>query len=212
MSLILGAIGAIAAAAVTVSEALAVVGLAVQGLKVIGNAIASIAKALGHIQPGRDVEEIGDRALQAEEAGMTCDKYASYEAWVHELEKDDWGYDPEKNKDMAPEKKILKGVEVSTAVTMEQFPEFPLEDFYSLAGGNQEFFSLERMDEIGKLASNDRDAFGTVVNYVTGSVTDHATIDAATDILMDIEKTIEPGLSDDMAYDRVSLYKDLKKD
>ncbi|MDE6985305.1 MAG: hypothetical protein K2O99_12360, partial [Lachnospiraceae bacterium] len=80
------------------------------------------------------------------------------------------------------------------------------------AGGNQEFFSLERMDEIGKLASTDRDAFGTVVNYVTGSVTDHATIDAATDILMDIEKTIEPGLSDDMAYDRVSLYKDLKKD
>lgn len=67
MGLILGAIGAIVTAAVTVSKALAVVGLAGQGLKVIGNAIASIAKALGIIKPERDVEEIGDRALQAEE-------------------------------------------------------------------------------------------------------------------------------------------------
>ena len=79
------------AAAVTVSKALAVVGLAVQGLKIVGNAIVSIAKALGIIKPERTVEEIGDRALQAEEKGITPDKYESYEAWIKEIEKDDWG-------------------------------------------------------------------------------------------------------------------------
>ena len=125
MGLILGTIGAIVAAAVTVSKALAVVGLAVQGLKIVGNAIVSIAKALGIIKPERTVEEIGDRALQAEEKGITPDKYESYEAWIKEIEKDDWGYDPEKNKDMDLQKKILKGVEVATAVTMERFPGLP---------------------------------------------------------------------------------------
>ena len=210
MGLILGAIGAIVTAAVTVSKALAVVGLAVQGLKGIGNAIASIAKALGIIKPERDVEEIGDRALQAEEKGMTPDKYSSYEAWVKDIEKDDWGYDPEKNKDMAPEKKVLKGVEVSTAVTMERFPGLPIQEFFSLAGKNPEFFTVERMDEIGKLASADSDAFGKVVNYVTGAAKDHTTVDAASDILMDIEKAIDPGVSEDIAYDKVAGYKGMK--
>ncbi len=210
MGLILGAIGAIVTAAVTVSKALAVVGLAVQGLKVIGNAIASIAKALGIIKPERDVEEIGDRALQAEEKGMTPDKYSSYEAWVKDIEKDDWGYDPEKNKDMAPEKKVLKGVEVSTAVTMERFPDLPVQEFFSLAGKNPEFFTVERMDEIGKLASTDSEAFGKVVNYVTGAAKDHTTVDSASDILMDIEKAIDPGVSDNIAYDKVAGYKGMK--
>lgn len=210
MGLILGAIGVITTAAITVSKALAVVGLAIQGLKVIGNAIASIAKALGIIKPERDIEEIGDRALQAEEKGMTPDKYSSYEAWVKDIERDDWGYDPEKNKDMDLEKKVLKGVEVSTAITIERFPELPIQEFFSLAGKNPEFFTIERMDEIGKLASDDSDAFSKVVNYITDSAKDHTTVDAASDILMDIEQIIEPGISENVAYDKVAGYKGMK--
>ena len=210
MSLILGAIGAIVTAAVTVSKALAVVGLAVQGLKVIGNAIASIAKALGIIKPERDVEEIGDRALQAEEKGMTPDKYSSYEAWVKDIEKDDWGYDPEKNKGIDPEKKVLKGVEVATGIAVERFPGMPIEQFLSIAGKNPGFFTVERMDEIGKIASTDEDAFGKIVGYVTGTAKDHTTIDVASDILMNIEKTIDSGTSEDIAYDRVAGYKGLR--
>ncbi len=210
MGLILGAIGVITTAAITVSKALAAVGLAIQGLKVIGNAIASIAKALGIIKPERDIEEIGDRALQAEEKGMTSDKYSSYEAWVKDIERDDWGYDPEKNKDMDLEKKVLKGVEVSTAITIERFPELPIQEFFSLAGKNPEFFTIERMDEIGKLASDDSDAFRKVVNYITDSAKDHTTVDAASDILMDIEQIIEPGISENVAYDKVAGYKGMK--
>ena len=210
MGLVLGTIGAIVAAAVTVSKALAVVGLAVQGLKIVGNAIVSIAKALGIIKPERTVEEIGDRALQAEEKGITPDKYESYEAWIKEIEKDDWGYDPEKNKDMDLQKKILKGVEVATAVTMERFPGLPIQEFFSLAGKNPEFFTVERMDEIGKLASSDTDAFGKVVSYVTGSAKDHTTVDMASDILMDIERTINSGISENIAYDKVAGYKGMK--
>ncbi len=210
MGLILGAIGAIVTAAVAVTRALSVLGLAVQGLKLIGNAIASIAKALEIIKPERDIEEIGDRALQAEEKGMTLDKYDSYETWVRDIEKDDWGYDPEKNKEMDLQKKVLKGVEVSTAVTIERFPGLPIQEFLSLAGKNPQFFTLERMYEIGKLASSDLDVFGKVVNYVTGAAVDHKTVDVASDILIDIEKEIDPGISENVAYDKVAGYKDMK--
>ncbi len=210
MGLILGAIGAITAEAVSVTKALAVVGLAVEGLKVIGNAIASIAKELGIIKPDRDIEEFGDRALQAEEKGITPDKYSSFEEWVKDIEKDDWGYDPERNKDMPPEKKILKGVEVASAVVLEKFPNLPIQDFLNVAGKNPDFFTVERMDEIGKLANSDSDAFENVVNYVTGAAKDHTTVDAASDILMDIEKIIEPGLNDNDAYNRVAKFENLK--
>mgnify|MGYP004507762087 FL=1 len=210
MGLILGAIGAITAAAVSVTKALAVVGMAVEGLKVIGNAIASIAKELGIIKPDRDIEEFGDRALQAEEKGITPDKYSSFEEWVKDIEKDDWGYDPERNKDMPPEKKILKGVEVASAVVLEKFPNLPIQDFLNVAGKNPDFFTVERMDEIGKLANSDSDAFENVVNYVTGAAKDHTTVDAASDILMDIEKIIDPGLNDNDAYNRVSKFENLK--
>lgn len=210
MGLILGAIGAITAAAVSVTKALAVVGLAVEGLKVIGNAIASIAKELGIIKPDRDIEEFGDRALQAEEKGITPDKYSSFEEWVKDIEKDDWGYDPERNKDMPPEKKILKGVEVASAVVLEKFPNLPIQDFLNVAGKNPDFFTVERMDEIGKLANSDSDAFENVVNYVTGAAKDHTTVDVASDILMDIEKIIEPGLNDNDAYNRVAKFENLK--
>ena len=66
------------------------------------------------------------------------------------------------------------------------------------------------MDEIGKLANSDSDAFENVVNYVTGAAKDHTTVDAASDILMDIEKIIEPGLNDNDAYNRVAKFENLK--
>ena len=207
LGLIAGAVGTFVSGAISVSKALAVVGLAVQGLKVIGNAISSIAKALGIIKPERDIEEIGDRALQAEEKGITPDKFDSYEAWIKAIDEDDWGYDPDKNKDKSPEEKILKGVEVSTAVVMEKFPDLPIKDFFTVTNENKDFFNVERMTEIGKLAQNDADSFGDIVKYVTGSVKDHTSIDLATNLLMDIEKNIEPGISDDTAYDKVASFR-----
>ena len=208
--LIAGALSALAAGAVAVSKALGVVGLAAQGLKIIGNAVASVAKTLGIIKPETDVEEIGDRALQAEHQGILPENFGSYEAWIKEIEGDEWGYDPEKNREISQREKILKGTEVSAAATMEKFPDLPIADFFTVTEKNQDFFSIDRMSEIGKLAQTDQDAFGKVVNYVTGSAKDHTTVNDAVDLLLDIEKTIEPGISDDYAYDRVASFYTIK--
>ena len=207
MGLILGAIGALVGAAVTVSKALAVVGMAVEGLRVVGNGILGIAKALGIVKPERKVEELGDRAMQAEEKGMNPEDYPNYEAWVKAIENDDWGYDPEKNRGINDEEKILKGVEVSTAVTMERFPEISIGDFFSLAGKEQEFFSAERMGEIGKIAANDEENFKNIVNYMTGIEKNHDVIDSTVDVLMDVEKKITPGLNDKEAYRKVASFR-----
>lgn len=205
-----GSLGVLVSGALAVSKALVSVGMSIQGLKIIGNAIVSIAKVLGIIKPERDIQDVGDRALQAEEKGMTLDKYPSYEAWLRAIEEDDWGYDPEKNKDMDPEKKILEGIDVTTAVTMEKFPNLPIQDFFTLSANKPEFFTEERMSEIGNLVQNDPDSFGKIVNYVVGSG-DRANLKDATSTLIDIEKSISPGISDDAAYDKVASFYNYKK-
>ena len=208
--LIVGAIGSLVTGAMSVAKVLSGLKLVVDALKIVGNAIASIAKALGIIKPERDVEELGDRALQAEEMGIKPEDYDSYEAWVRKIEDDNWGYDPEKNKDMNAEDKILKGVEVSTAVTMEKFPNLPIQEFYEIVNSNKEFFTVERMDEIGKLACTDGDAFENVINYMTNKTNDSIQVNEAIDILMDIEMKIDPTMNEDRAYNKVTSYHSFK--
>lgn len=209
MGLITGIIGVITAGAIAVTKALAAVGMAVEGLKVVGNSIASIAKALGIVKPDRKVEDLGDRAMQAEEQGMKPEDYASYEAWVKAIEEDDWGYDPEKNKDISVEEKVLKGVEVSSAATMEKFPEVEVSNFLGLAAKEPEFFTVERMEEIGKIAVEDIDTFTDIVNYVTGDEKNHDIVGNTVDVLMDIEKSITPEISDIEAYAKVASFRQI---
>lgn len=202
-------LGSLIAGAVSLAKGLGAIGLGISGLKMVANAIIGVAKALGLIKVEKEPKEMGDRALQAEEKGLTPDKCASYEDWVSKIEKDDWGYDPEKNKDMDEKILVEKGIEVASAVTVEKFPGIPVQDFFDLSMKNQEFFTVDRMDEIGKVAKNDVEGFGKVIKYIVGEAKDHATIADATDILMEIEKNIDPTISQDMAYDRVAGYKGL---
>ncbi|MBO5470040.1 MAG: hypothetical protein J6A03_09930 [Lachnospiraceae bacterium] len=206
LEIIAGAVGTIVSGALAITKALSIASLTIQGLKLLGNAIAMIAKALGIIKPERDVEEVGDRALQAEEKGIKPENYASYEEWVKKIERDDWGFDPEKNKDMDPKEKVLKGIEVASAVTIEKFPDLPIEDFIKMSVTKNDFLTEDRMLEVSKLAKDDHDGFAKIVGYVTGETKDRTSLNEAEDMLMDIEKTITPGLDDDAAYDRVARF------
>ena len=75
---ILTTIGSIAA---TLTKAVALVGLAVQGLKIIGSAVMGIAKALfpNAFKPETTVEDLGDKAIQS---GFKPEDFKSYEEYV----------------------------------------------------------------------------------------------------------------------------------
>lgn len=135
MSIILGTIAAIAAAATTVTKALAVVGLAVQGLRVIGNVLTSLGKALGLIKPETKVEDLGDKAIQSEYNPENFDSYADYVKAVEAYD-----LDPEKSKLTTEEEKIKKGMELAAGVTIEKYQDFPIEEFCVAVGQNPEFF------------------------------------------------------------------------
>ena len=198
MGIILGTIAAIAAAATTVTKALAVVGLAVQGLRVIGNVLTSLGKALGLIKPETKVEDLGDKAIQSEYNPENFDSYADYVKAVEAYD-----LDPEKSKLTTEEEKIKKGMELAAGVTIEKYQDFPIEEFCVAVGQNPEFFTEAKMGEIAKLMETNGQYIPSILNYVNGSEKDSKKIQAAVDTLLGVEKSVNPGISDMEAYRNV---------
>lgn len=199
-------LGSLVAGLLSVGKSLLSLALPSLVMKGIGAAIMGFAKALGiGVDDDKDVEEIGDRALQAEEKGMTPDKFENNEAWLNEIEKDDWGYNPEKNKDLDPREKMAKGIDVSASLCAEKLPDdLRMGDFFNTVFKNNELFSPESMTELGKMANNNIDDFRKVVDYVTGKTENFAEIREARNLLAAVEKIANPSLSDDDAWSRAS--------
>ena len=180
-------------------KALAVVGMAVEGLKVIGNTLVSIAKSLGLIKPETDVQELGDKALQAEQAGITPEQFASYAEYVKEIE--NFTLDPEKSKLTTEDEKIKKGIEIGTCVVSERFPELPFAAFFNVVLNKPEFFKESiRTAGILALAGTDGKSFTDVVNFISGAEKNDRNIDNAVAALKKIEKDVQPGISDSEAF------------
>lgn len=198
----LGIISGLITAAIAVTKALTVIGLAVEGLKTVGNAVMGIVKALGIVKPERQIDDLGDRALQAEEDGIVPEKFESYEGYVRAIE--EFAVDPERSRLYTEEDKVKKGIEVTTALTMERFPELPVGDFFEMAAKNPEYFNVARMDEIGKLAVKDGTFLSGIMNYISGTEKRAGAIEQIEDVLIHIEQTVSPEISDSDALDRVT--------
>ena len=198
MGIILGVITAIAAAATTVAKTLAVAGLAVQGLKAIGNILTSLGKALGLIKPETKVEELGDKAIQSEYNPEDFDSYAEYVKAV-----ENYDLDAEKSKLTTEEEKVMKGMELAAGVTIEQYQGFPIEEFCVAVGQNSEYFTEAKMGEIAKLMQQDGQYIPSILNYVNGSEKDSAKIQEVVDALVSVEKSVNPEISDKEAYRNV---------
>jgi Sec-independent protein translocase protein TatA len=196
--MVFGIILGTVAAAVGVVKNLAIVGLAVQGLKKIGNILTNLGKALGLIKPETKIDELGDKALQSEYKPEDYDSYAEY---VKAVEKFD--LDAEKSNQISEEDKIKKGMELSTGVIIEEFDGFPIQDFCVTLGKNPEYFTSEKMGEIAKLIKEDGKYISNILNYVNGTEKDELKLQKTIDALTSIDKHINPSISDKDALKNV---------
>ena len=197
----MAAVGAIASTAVTVVKGLVGLGLAVNALKALGTAVIGIAKALGLIESETNVEDLGDKALQAGEEGITPEKYDRYEAYVKAVE--GFKADPEKSKLLTEEDNVKKGLELIAGVMVERFEGFPIGELFMYAGKNPEYFTEARMRELGKLIVGDEKYIFDVLNYMNGTEKNDILLEKTIDTLMKIEKKVNPDISDDDALDIV---------
>ena len=193
-ALIAGAVGTIVAAAVSVTKALAVAGLAIQGLKAIGAVFTALCTALGLIKPETEVEDLGDKALQAEQDGIVPENFDSYEEYMKTVE--DYETDPERSKQISQEDKMRKGLELISGVMIEKFKDFPMSDLLVSMGKNIDFFTPEKVGELAGVIMKEPNVIGDLSGYLSGTEKNDAKLESAIDTLTSVTKMVEPEKND----------------
>lgn len=191
--------GILLSIASTVVGALSSLGLAIEGLKLVGNLLMGIAKALGIIKPETEVDELGDKALQAEEEGIRPENFETYEDYVKAIE--GFKVDPEKSELYTEEEKINKGIEVTSTLTAEKYPDLDVEGLAIAIADSPEFFNSKVVEKLGDMLKNGIDAVDNILRYIDGSEKNLGRIDTAIDDLKNIYKSANPKVSDNMAED-----------
>lgn len=163
-------------------------------LKSVATIFINIGKALGLIDKGTDAEDLGDKVLQAEEQGKKPEDYDSFEEFVNSL--DDFEVDPVKSKELSAEEKLTKGVEVVAQLLAEKYEGLDVKDILDCGVKNVEYLTPDRVKELGKLIQTDVGTVNDVIKYLNGTELNDAKLAKDESILVRIEKTINPSISD----------------
>ena len=184
----------------------AVASLAVKALTcvAVSKLVQAIGKALGLIKEDEKPEDLGDKALQAEEQGITPDKFKSYEEYANRIQ--NFELDPEKSKNYSTEDKMKKSMEVYSKLIAEKYPEtaVDLDKLAAIEIKNPGYLTDERIKQISEMVKDDPKLIGDIVRYLSGSETDAVNISNTIDKMINIEKGTDPGMSDAEAYKAVA--------
>lgn len=161
--------------------------------KIISKAIETIGKALGIIKVEDKIEDLGDRALQAEDEGITLDNFSTFEEYKEALEK--FEIDPEKTKSNSMEAKERKFIEICAMGMKEQNPNLKVEEMLTFMDKYPNLFSPERANVIGKLVVEDSNVINDMVGFVTGNERNGHNLKNGRDALVTIEMDQNPNLT-----------------
>jgi hypothetical protein len=200
-----GIISTVISVAVKVVSIIGELGIGLKGLEVIGKVLVSIAKSLGLIEDENvETEELGDKALQAEMEGIKPENYETYQEYMKEIE--NFEIDPEKSRKLTEKEKIEKGIEITSALLVEKYgPD--VQGLILETVKNPEFFNSERVKEYIKLADGDKISYSEITNYLDGNIRNFDHIDKVSDAMVDIEKKIDPNISDIDAQKTINAQK-----
>lgn len=168
--------------------------LAMSLISVVGPAISAICKALGLMKQEEKVEDLGDKAIQAEEAGIRPEDYKRYKDYMNAVE--NFEVNPEKSKNISQEDKLRRGTQMAAGALQEQYPNAQIEKLIELSANNPGIFTDKRFAELGKLVAEDPESMNTIVNYLEGTDKSGSCMAEAIKLLGAMEKAENPRMSD----------------
>lgn len=129
-----------------------VLGNIIDALKPIAEAIGNFAntflQALGILKPDEQVEDLGERALQAAEADVILDRFDDFDSYMDALRK--FELDPEVAAKRNPAEKLVAGLAVGTIGVEDKFDaeRGSLNGLWLLPIANPDYFTPERMQNL----------------------------------------------------------------
>lgn len=211
--------GIFASVASTVVSAVSSIGTAVSGfcasvlpkivptLESVGSVIRGVANAvlqiLGIFKPGEDVEEVGDRAIQAGQAGIKPEKFDTFEEYMEEIR--NFKLDPEKSTTLSSVEKLAAGLAVGATGLERKFdaPEGSMGPLWLLAASNPDYFTADRLVNIVRHGGD----MGTVVRFFEGRLGPADAV-ATRQTLVGLERELSPGKGDDVINSELNSAKE----
>lgn len=176
-------------------------------LEQVGEAIKAIANVvltvLGVFKPDENVEDIGDRVLQAAESGIKPDKFEDFEQYMEEIR--NFKLDPDKSARLTRAEKLAAGLAVGTLGLEKKLDvsEGSLGPIWMLVASNPDYFNAERLTNLLQTGSN----VLNVIRYFEGKLGPADAI-SVEKTLIDLETKMSPEKSDKAVYDELDAAKD----
>lgn len=171
-----------------------------QVVKAIANVVLSV---LTIFKPGEDVEDMGDRALQAAEQGIKPDKFDTFDEYMAEIR--NFRLDPEKSSSLSSIEKLAAGLAIGATGMEKKFdaPEGSLGPIWLLAASNPAYFTAERLINIAQSGGHVVD----ILRYFEGKLGPADAVKAR-DVLMGLEHQRSPDKADATLYAELNTARD----
>lgn len=195
-------IGAIIATAIeAVTKIIAIVG---PELIKFANIISVILRGLDILSPEKEIRDLGDQAIQAEEQGIKAENYDSYGEYLNAVK--NFEIDKEKSALIDDNKKVEKGIEIVTINLVEKYGEVIL-DLFMMIAKNPQYFE-KRVPYFTELQKEDPNTFSDITRYIEGKETDMDRADETLSKMYDVEKKIDEDASLQKMMDEIEKLKD----
>lgn len=163
-------------------------------IRLVIDSIGELCKALGLDKIINDIADLGDKALQAAEAGITPENYDTYEEYVKALNE----YQPDKTKstEISIIDKFLKGAEVALCLLTEKFP-VDWGPIIVYAAINSTYFLPARFAILGKIIAENPAIVEIIGKYLMGEELSDEDFFKTIDVLCSVEKQLDPNKNAD---------------
>lgn len=161
-----------------------VIGKVVDTLKpfaqVLGQFASSFLQALGVIPPHQKVEDLGERALQGAEQGITLDRFENFDEYMEALR--DFDLDEDVSDKRSQAEKLVAGLAVGTVAVEKKYDltQGSLNGMWLLPLTNPTYFTPERMQALVASGRLGGDVFAYLENRLSAGQA------------RDFEKKLEP--------------------
>ena len=213
--MIASAIASISAVVATIAPAVASfcttvlpkIGTGIEMLKSISNIISGLANIFGIFKDGEQVDEMGDRAMQAAEKGTKPANFDKYDEYVEAIR--NFPLDPVKSEKYSDLEKSISGMAIAVCGMEDKFKlsQGALTLLPVLAAISPAYFTAVRLASILDVTKD----IGTVIEYFEGSLSkvDRNTVE---NVLVRAEQAIDPDKTpDEIRVDLSKVAESLKK-
>ena len=165
-SAISAAAGAISSMATSIASKIGETVLGV--LKIVSAIVETVATVLGVIRSDERIEELGEKTLQAAEAGITMESCGNdFSKYQHEIRS--FQIDPEKAQNRRLEDKLIAGICFVDQGISQKYPFLNMASAYPLFAMKSDFFTAARVASYAQTAVELQYNFSKIKSFFDGS-------------------------------------------